>query len=163
MQGNEEMQYSGIPAQIRNNLQYSAGSLNCICLNSRDTADIVLEAEVIGMIYSLYEDLEKYHGKMLVSRVLGLLTAATDGMNSDDVLNILSCDEELLKDVLVWHEPPKRRLPPLLLARLKHDLGPFLVERGAFGVSLLALFHRYCRVLCTRTTETNNAPLRPTF
>ena len=98
------------------------------------------------MIYSLYEDLEKYHGKMLVSRVLGLLAAATDGMNSDDVLNILSCDEELLKDVLVWHEPPKRRLPPLLLARLKHDLGPFLVERGAFGVSLLALFHRYCCV-----------------
>ena len=106
MQGNEEMQYSAIPAQIRNNLQYSAGSLNCICLNSRDTADIVLEAEVIGMIYSLYEDLEKYHGKMLVSRVLGLLAAATDGMNSDDVLNILSCDEDLLKDVLVWHEPP---------------------------------------------------------
>ena len=163
MQGNEEMQYSAIPAQIRNNLQYSAGSLSCICFNSRDTADIVLEAEVIGMIYSLYEDLEKYHGKMLVSRVLGLLAAATDGMNSDDVLNILSCDEELLKDVLVWHEPPKRHLPPLLLARLKHDLGPFLVERGAFGVSLLALFHRYCCVLCTRTTETNNAPLRPTF
>ena len=80
---------------------------------------------------------------MLVSRVLSLLAAETNGMNSEDIINILSCDEELLKDVLVWHEPPKRRLPPLLLARLKHDLGPFLVERGAFGVSLLALFHRY--------------------
>jgi len=108
----------------------------------RNTADITLESDVIGMIHSLYQDLEKYHGKMLVERVLGLLAAGTDGMNSDDILNILSCDEELLKDVLVWHEPPKRRLPPLLLARLKHDLGPFLVERGAYGVSLLALYHR---------------------
>ena len=115
------------------------------------------------MIDSLYEDLEKYHGKMLVSRVLSLLAAETNGMNSQDIINILSCDEELLKDVLVWHEPPKRRLPPLLLARLKHDLGPFLVERGAFGVSLMALFHRYCCVLCTRTTERNNAHLRPKF
>lgn len=94
------------------------------------------------MIHSLYQDLEKYHGEKFVQRVLGLLAAGTDGMNSDDILNILSCDEELLQDVLVWHQPPKRRLPPLLLARLKHDLGPFLVERGACGVSLLALYHR---------------------
>ena len=100
------------------------------------------------MINSLYQDLEKYHGQMLVERVLGLLAAGTDGMNSDDILNLLSCDEALLKDVLVWHEPPKRRLPPLLLARLKHDLGPFLVERGAYGVSLLALYHRYQTPSC---------------
>lgn len=109
----------------------------------RNTADIVLETDVTGMINSLYQDLERYHGQMLVERVLGLLASGTDGMNSDDILNILSCDEGLLKDVLVWHQPPKRRLPPLLLARLKHDLGPFLVERGAYGVSLLALYHRY--------------------
>ena len=109
----------------------------------RNIADVVLETDVTGMINSLYQDLERYHGQMLVERVLGLLAAGTDGMNSDDILNILSCDDELLKDVLVWHQPPKRRLPPLLLARLKHDLGPFLVERGAYGVSLLALYHRY--------------------
>ena len=94
------------------------------------------------MVHSLYQDLEKYHGEKFVERALGLLAAGTDGMNSDDILNILSCDEELLQDVLVWHQPPKRRLPPLLLARLKHDLGPFLVERGAYGVSLLALYHK---------------------
>jgi hypothetical protein len=94
------------------------------------------------MINSLYERLEKYHGKLLVSRVLGLLAAVSDGVNKDDILHILSCDEQLLKDVLVWHQPPKRRLPPLLLARLKYDLGPFLVERGAHGVSLVALYHR---------------------
>ncbi|XP_068752515.1 NACHT domain- and WD repeat-containing protein 1-like isoform X2 [Montipora capricornis] len=108
----------------------------------KNIADTILESDVIGMINSLYQALEKYHGQMLVGRVLGLLAAGTDGMNSEDILNILSCDEELLTDVLVWHEPPKRRLPPLLLARLKYDLGPFLVERGAYGVSLLALYHR---------------------
>ena len=113
-----------------------------ISLVTRETADISLAPDVSGMIHSLYQDLEKYHGEKFVQRVLGLLAAGTDGMNSDDILNILSCDEELLQDVLVWHQPPKRRLPPLLLARLKHDLGPFLVERGAYGVSLLALYHR---------------------
>lgn len=113
-----------------------------ISLVTRETADISLAPDVSGMIHSLYQDLEKYHGEKSVERVLGLLAAGTDGMNTDDILNILSCDEELLQDVLVWHQPPKRRLPPLLLARLKHDLGPFLVERGAYGVSLLALYHR---------------------
>lgn len=113
-----------------------------ISLVTRETADISLAPDVSGMIHSLYQDLEKYHGEKFVERVLGLLAAGTDGMNTDDILNILSCDEELLQDVLVWHQPPKRRLPPLLLARLKHDLGPFLVERGAYGVSLLALYHR---------------------
>lgn len=111
-------------------------------LLTRKTADMILQPDVTGMINSLYQDLEKYHGKMLVERVLGLLAARTDGLNSDDILNILSCDEKLLTDVLVHHQPPKRRLPPLLLARLKHDLGPFLVERGAYGVSLMALYHR---------------------
>ena len=109
---------------------------------SRNVADITLEPDVKGMIHSTYQDLEKYHGQMLLGRTLGLIAAGTDGMNSDDIINILSCDDELLKDVLVWHQPPKRRLPPLLLARLKYDLGPFLVERGAYGVSLLALYHR---------------------
>lgn len=113
-----------------------------ISLVTRETADISLAPDVSGMIHFLYQDLEKYHGEKSVERVLGLLAAGTDGMNTDDILNILSCDEELLQDVLVWHQPPKRRLPPLLLARLKHDLGPFLVERGAYGVSLLALYHR---------------------
>lgn len=94
------------------------------------------------MVNSLYERLEKYHGEKLVSRVLSLLAAVPGGVNKDDILNILSCDDELLKDVLVWHDPPKKRLPPLLLARLRYDLGPFLVERGAHGVSLLALYHR---------------------
>lgn len=94
------------------------------------------------MVNSLYDRLERYHGKQLVSRVLSLLAAVPGGVNVDDILNILSCDNELLEDVLVWHEPPKKRLPPLLLTRLRYDLGPFLVERGAHGVSLLALYHR---------------------
>lgn len=115
---------------------------NQTSLMTRKTADITLAPDVSGMIHSLYQDFEKYHGEKLVGRVLGLLAAGTDGMNSDDILNLLSCDEDLLEDVLVWHQPPKRRLPPLLLARLKHDLGPYLVERGAYGVSLLALYHR---------------------
>ncbi|XP_078378424.1 NACHT domain- and WD repeat-containing protein 1-like [Oculina patagonica] len=110
----------------------------------KETTDITLEPDVTGMIHTLYQGFEKYHGEMFVGRVVGLLATRPDGMNSDEILNILSCDEELLKDVLDrhGHDPPKRRLPALMLARLKYDLGPFLVERGAYGVSLLALYHR---------------------
>ncbi|EDO44796.1 predicted protein, partial [Nematostella vectensis] len=108
----------------------------------KSMADIDLPPDVSGMINMLYEGLERYHGAALVARVLGLLAARPDGINRIDILHMLSCDDQLLADVLEWHQPPKRRLPPLLLARLQHDLGPFLVERGAFGVSLMALYHR---------------------
>ncbi|KXJ19576.1 NACHT domain- and WD repeat-containing protein 1 [Exaiptasia diaphana] len=114
----------------------------CTWPSSRKESEITLQKDVPSMVNSLYDRLERYHGKILVSRVLGLLAAVSDGVNKDDILNILSCDDELLKDVLVWHDPPKKRLPPLLLARLRYDLGQFLVERGAHGVSLFALYHR---------------------
>ncbi|XP_048579889.1 NACHT domain- and WD repeat-containing protein 1 isoform X2 [Nematostella vectensis] len=123
----------------------------------KSMADIDLPPDVTGMINMLYEGLERYHGAALVARVLGLLAARPDGMNRFDILHMLSCDDQLLADVLEWHQPPKRRLPPLLLARLQHDLGPFLVERGAFGVSLMALYHRqFWEVAQTRYLSGDN-------
>ncbi|XP_070550303.1 NACHT domain- and WD repeat-containing protein 1-like isoform X1 [Ptychodera flava] len=108
----------------------------------KDLEECKLEADIPGLINAFYESLEHYHGKLLVQRVLGLLAVSSEGINPDEFLDILSCDDELLDDVLEWHTPPQRRLPPLLLARLRHDLGNFLVQRGAQGVILVSLYHR---------------------
>ncbi|XP_077983798.1 telomerase protein component 1-like isoform X2 [Glandiceps talaboti] len=108
----------------------------------KNPEDCKLEADVSGMINAFYESLERYHGKLLVERVLRLVAASNEGVNPDELMDILSCDDTLLDDVLVWHKPPQRRLPPLLLARLRHDLGSFLVQRGSQGVILVSLYHR---------------------
>lgn len=77
-----------------------------------------------------------------MGRVLGFLVVGMDGMNLEDILNILSCDEEFLIDVLVWYELFKCCLLFLLLVCLKYDFGLFLVERGVYGVFLLVFYYR---------------------
>jgi hypothetical protein len=42
----------------------------------------------------------------------------------------------------MYWTPPIRRLPPLLLVRLKTELGQYLVDRGADGVRVFFWYHR---------------------
>lgn len=64
---------------------------------------------------TIYEKLERKHGALLVSRALGIITAARQGIGAKNVEDILSCDESVLKDVYQWWTPPIRRLPPLYI------------------------------------------------
>jgi hypothetical protein len=52
--------------------------------------------------------------------------AARNGLSEAELEDILSCDDEVLNDVYAYWTPPIRRLPPLLLVRLKTDLGQYL-------------------------------------
>ena len=56
--------------------------------------------------------------------------------------DLLSADDDVLTDVLVYHKPPARRLPPLILTRLLADVAEYVVE-GSGG--LLAWYHRAFR------------------
>ena len=48
------------------------------------------------------------------------------GLTETELEDILSCDDDVLNDVYTYWTPPVRRLPPLLLVRLKADLGQYL-------------------------------------
>ena len=48
----------------------------------------------------------------------------------------------MLTEVFVYHKPPARRLPPLLLTRLLADVAEYVVEGGG---GLLAWYHRAFR------------------
>ena len=67
--------------------------------------------------------LEAVHGKIFVSHTLGYLTASINGLSPNELIDVLSCDEEVLEDVFQYHVPPIRRLPVLLWTRLRLDLG----------------------------------------
>eukprot|EP00026_Physarum_polycephalum_P000302 Phypoly_transcript_00302.p1 GENE.Phypoly_transcript_00302~~Phypoly_transcript_00302.p1 ORF type:complete len:1760 (+),score=298.94 Phypoly_transcript_00302:614-5281(+) len=103
------------------------------CTLAGTTRDIILQ---------LFRKLEAVHGKLLVSHALGYLTASKYGLSSQNLEDILSCDDEVLNDVYQWWVPPVRRLPPLLWKRLKEDLGGYLVEKGLGSVTLISWFHR---------------------
>jgi hypothetical protein len=48
------------------------------------------------------------------------------GLSESELEDILSCDDDVLNDVYAYWTPPVRRLPPLLLVRLKTDLSQYL-------------------------------------
>lgn len=54
------------------------------------------------------------------------MAAADNGLSELELEDILSCDEDVLNDVYMYWTPPIRRLPPLLLVRIKNDLEEYL-------------------------------------
>ncbi len=101
---------------------------------------------VDGVIRDMLSRLEdpRNHGNVLVSKALGYLAAARHGLTEDELLDVLSADEEVKQDFQsrsrYW--PEAERLPVVLWSRLHFDLAPYLIERSADRTSLLAFYHR---------------------
>ena len=102
----------------------------------------VLPLTVKEVINSLFANLERLHGKCLVRRSLGYLTAAKFGLSDAEMEDILSIDDEVLNDVYQYWTPPFRRIPPLLWIRIKSDLETYVVSRGVDGLLVNTWYHR---------------------
>jgi NACHT domain- and WD repeat-containing protein len=92
-------------------------------------------------------DDEANHGKVVVSRSLGYLGAAKNGLTEDEMIDVLSLGGSggaVLKDFR--HRAPKSpdvsTLPVIIWSRLYYDLEPYLTERTADDVSLMGFYHR---------------------
>ncbi|KAK3583746.1 hypothetical protein CHS0354_022778 [Potamilus streckersoni] len=102
----------------------------------------VLQMTVRKSIDTLFKKLEGLHGTLLVSKALGYLTCSQRGLSESELEDILSCDDDVLNEIFTYWTPPVRRLPPLLLVRLRADLDQYLVDRGADGVRVFFWYHR---------------------
>ena len=103
---------------------------------------ISLERNVKDSINNLFADLERMHGKLLVSHSLGLITSSKYGLSDAEIDDILSIDDVVLNDVYQYWVPPVRRIPSLLWIRIRNDLGSYIVYRGASGVLVNNWYHR---------------------
>ena len=126
---------------------------------------------VTTLISTLFDKVEKYHGKVLVSHALGYITAAKAGLrwaatfdpptwhnylkrasykesnfplwySLGEIEDVLSIDDVALGDIYQYHMPPLRRLPPLLWVRIQSDLKDYLVSTGSGGVQVIRWYHR---------------------
>ncbi len=66
-----------------------------------------------------------FEGELFTS---DLWCSGRSGMSENELEDILSCDDVVLNDVYQYWVPPIRRLPPLLLVRIKTDLRQYLGE-----------------------------------
>jgi hypothetical protein len=105
----------------------------------------VLAADIDGVIRTnLFKRLshKESHGPVVVSRGLGYLAAARFGLSEDELMDVLSADEKVLRDFEAFHKLSEPRLPVVVWSRLFSDLEPYLTERIAEGGALMGFYHR---------------------
>jgi len=108
-----------------------------------------LSRDIHGIVRDFFGRLSQgsNHGHTLVSRALGYLASAKNGLTEDELLDLLSSDESVVRDFVARarHEPPEQRLPVVIWSRLYLDLEPYLSERAGDGASLFTFYHRQLR------------------
>lgn len=104
-----------------------------------------LSPDIHGILQDLFWRLsqEANHGALMVSRSLGYLAAARHGLSEDEILDVLSMDEEIGRDFKRRSplSPEYKRLPVVIWSRLYYDLEPYMTEINADGTTLLSFYH----------------------
>ncbi|MDO8728066.1 MAG: DUF4062 domain-containing protein [Candidatus Methanoperedens sp.] len=105
-----------------------------------------LSPDVLGEIRDMFRRFssDANHGKILVSRSMGFLVAAKNGLTEDELLDLLSLDDEVFQEFIqrAYHKPPEKKLPAVVWSRLYFDLEPYLIERAADDTTLMIFYHR---------------------
>jgi len=107
--------------------------------------DTVLPFSTTELINRFFDNLEKKHSFTFVSKSIGYIVAAKNGLMETELDDLLSLDDEVLDNAYQYWPPPNKnsvRVPGLLWARMRHDLGENLVERQSNGKTVLAFYHR---------------------
>lgn len=114
-----------------------------------------LPTDIPSLIERLFARLagEDAHGAVLVGRALGLLAASRDGLTEDELLDLLSDDQEVMADFVRRspRSPVVERLPVVVWSRLYADLEPYLAVRSADGTVTIGFYHRELADAATRS------------
>ena len=99
---------------------------------------LTLGSDVVGAIRAVFDRLEGLHGATLVRHALGHLAACRRGLSSEEMLDVLSLDDDVLRDVFEWWMPSVVRLPAGVWLALRLEIGGLLVG----GNGPLRWYHR---------------------
>ena len=105
-----------------------------------------LAATQKGVVEEFIDNLTEFHhhNERFVHKVLGYLYASRDGLNENELLELLATDAKFIEHVApeTFHENPTHELPLVHWSRLHTELKPFLSVKSQEGEELLYFFHR---------------------
>ncbi|MGO4882317.1 MAG: AAA family ATPase [Bryobacteraceae bacterium] len=131
----------GLPLYLKLAFEEACGWASHLALE-----ECLLGDGVGGVVDTLLNrlSLDANHGPLLVGRTLAYLAAARYGLTEDEMLDVLSADEQVWRDFerRAHHAPPERRLPVIVLSRLLLDLESYLTERSTPGGTVTTFYHR---------------------
>ncbi|XP_067945451.1 uncharacterized protein [Watersipora subatra] len=88
--------------------------------------------------------LEKRYGEKFVAHALSFITCGHSGISEVELEDALSCSDEVLVEVYVYHEPPVKgvvRIPSHLWPMLRKELDLFIVEKATNDYTLISWYH----------------------
>ncbi|CAF0861282.1 unnamed protein product [Rotaria sordida] len=104
------------------------------CLNELNDVD--------DCIRYLFQRLQIIHNNILFSRSLCYMTACRNGISQNELEDILSLDDDVLKSVFQHYIPPVRRLPGILWTRIRNDLDEYITEKEVDDTPVIYWYHR---------------------
>ena len=85
----------------------------------------------------LFNLLKKVHNEVLFSRAIIYMTACRNGISQNELEDVLSLDDDVLKSVFQHYIPPVRRVPGILWTRIRNDLEEYITEKEADNSSVI--------------------------
>ena len=105
---------------------------------SYDSAAVVTLGNTVNeAIEKVFDRVERAHGSLLVTHILGYLAASKGGLSESELLDILSLDEIVLNDIFKNFHPNVRRFPVSFLVQIRQDLDGYLEEKETDGILIL--------------------------
>ncbi|KAM4706593.1 NACHT and WD repeat domain-containing protein 2 [Discoglossus pictus] len=127
----------------------------------KDVDDSTLCVTVHENIEQLFESLENKCGPRLVSRALGYITMAKNGLSEVELEDILALDNSVMDELLESMYPSNPlRVPYTIIAQLKEDLAGYLIERQVRNVTLLVWSNRHLQLIAQKLYLHNDDDLQ---
>ncbi|KAJ3099697.1 hypothetical protein HDU97_002866 [Phlyctochytrium planicorne] len=83
-------------------------------------------------------NIEDTSGLILTKTALSLIYLSRDGLTQSELEDLLSLDDEVLKECYKWQGAPKMRIPYFSLSRLLQSLNEFVFRRNSWGGELFS-------------------------
>ena len=104
--------------------------------------------DVTDAVFNIFERLENVYGTFLIECISSYLALFSGGLSETELLDTLSCNDDVLKKVYENHNPSTPsaiRFPHLLWARIYSDLASYIDERQTDGKTTLCWYHSVFR------------------
>ena len=117
----------------------------CRWYSFSDISEVRLASTTREAISCMFSKLETKYSPLFIQACLAYITLGLNGLSELELEDVLSCDDDVLQEVYKYHNPPVTgivRIPPLMWARVRHDLREYIVERQTHNKTTVNWYHR---------------------